>query len=722
MRHYLSFIGFVGLLSFWTTAYSQQTPNTPYDDYAPAFRQLPDGGAELWFTSVLTSKSGRSRQMMVSRCTAKGFEEAKPVDDSKINFADPSRSSANDVLLNGVPSFICGGSYGVFVSNRLVDGRDYGNDIYEMRQSSDGSWQVSRIDAVNSEYWDDTPSLTTDGNILFFSSDRKAPGSKRTDIFYSRKNASGWTPPVALDAINTDASCEEAPYPGPDGYLYYATNSSGHYQIWRAPMGASGIPTERGMPVPFAGVNSDSADATHPTFSPGGHWFLFSSNRGENGKTKDVDIAWVRARAESTTLSVDVFKRMKKHDPRDPSETFDTTEALRGNMVTLRDLTSKEDVFQTTNESGNCVFTLKHTSNPAADLAMHTALLSAKAPGLEIEIVRAGSMRDTFYHSFVSATDTLLYVLDSRSNFQQNLTVWDTSSYYDPGCKQNFPISKVQFFIEGYWGPTTRKYRHYIPNCPSFFTDTECLITEQKCESNNLYNYKYTASKLDACDTCFRYSEFRAHGEDYATAVDGTLDNLKESMRSALDRECIDRARRKHRKVIVTVTGFTDPLNYGHQCKYSGETIDFSSSRIRLYDTSLPPQPDMVGEGHFVTGTPIKIEGLGGNRLLSKLRAYYAACLLDSIWQESVQTYHDLRAADVLSIRAVGRNVNIEERTNPAKRSIAVSIETEVDREDHPGNKPQPGRLAPLWKQCNESGSMSSIPKPGDKRESFNGQ
>src|ERR1035437_2931586 len=106
----------LGLGLFASLSRAQTAPNSPYDDYAPAFRQLSGGGAELWFTSTLAGKSGRSRQMMVSRCTPNGFETPVPLDDANINFVDPARSAINDVSLNGVPSFTCDGSRGVFVS------------------------------------------------------------------------------------------------------------------------------------------------------------------------------------------------------------------------------------------------------------------------------------------------------------------------------------------------------------------------------------------------------------------------------------------------------------------------------------------------------------------------------------------------------------------------------------------------------------------------------
>ena len=703
----------VGLLNVGLAriATAQQGPNSALDDYAPAFRQLPNGGAELWFTSVLGSKSGRSRQMMVSRCTPTGFEVPTPISDPAIKFADRSRSSSSDVMLNGVPAFTCSGTDGVFVSNRLVDGRDYGNDIYEMRLELGGAWRVTRIDAVNSAYWDDTPSLSADGNLLFFASDRNAPGSKRTDIFYARRNGSAWSQPEPLDAINTSDASEEAPYPGPDGYFYYATNAAGHYQIWRAPIGADGIPTERGRPVPFPGVNNDSADVTHPTFSPGGHWLLFNSNHGPGGHMKDQDIYWVRVDDTPFELHVNVQKRFRIDDPENPDNSSEQT-APFSTTVTLRDTASNQILTLTSDKAGNCVFRQALSESPAADLVVRPGFLSAATPG----------------PGFVSATDTFRYMTDVRPDLIHTLYLWDTRSLHDAGCKQTFPILDIPFFIQGYWGPTTKRYRSYIPRCASFFYDASCLECGRDCESNNIYKYEYTAlktndrftfvaSRSDVCRECFRYSEFEQNGEAYADRVDDKLDTLTVSMRSALqDKPCIVRAKQRHQKVTVKVTGYTDGKSVGLQCKYSGTTIDFSQERVRLVDSS--------SEHLFVTGTPMNYPGGNqGNRLLSNLRAYWAACLLDSIWYASVPAYKELRDSNLLVLCAEGKSVNPDAKLPEAvQRAIAVEVSAETEGITKPGETPQPGRLIELWDGCKVHPRAVKAPKSGNAPAPMGGQ
>ena len=190
---------------------------------------------------------------------------------------------------------------------------------------------------------------------------------------------------------------------------------------------------------------------------------LFTTNRADSGRTKDEDIDWVMLNPKPLTLHVNVEERLRLIDSLNPDAPADTTLAL-STPVMFRDSASGVTINGHSDAQGNCTLSLVRDTNPAADVALKTGLLSAQAPSTR----------------FVSATDTLHYTQDARSDFERTLFVWDTSSYYDPSCKQTFPIADVEFFIEGYWGPTTYKYRNFLerdplPSCPSFFTDSMCL-------------------------------------------------------------------------------------------------------------------------------------------------------------------------------------------------------------------------------------------------------
>ncbi|MBL0048405.1 MAG: OmpA family protein [Bacteroidetes bacterium] len=113
---------------------------------------------------------------------------------------------------------------------------------------------------INSKYWDSQPSLSSDGNTLYFVSNR--PGGKgEKDIWSSTLTKEGyWGTPINLgDSINTTES-DMSPYIHPDNQtLYFA--SAGHpgmgkHDIFYARMkkdGSFGKPVNIGYPINTSG-------------------------------------------------------------------------------------------------------------------------------------------------------------------------------------------------------------------------------------------------------------------------------------------------------------------------------------------------------------------------------------------------------------------------------------------------------------------------------------
>lgn len=82
----------------------------------------------------------------------------------------------------------------------------YGScDLY-IAYRVDGQWQKPKNmgEKVNSRYWDSQPSLSADGSILFFSSNRRG-GFGGNDIYYSMRTKEGlWSVPVNVgEVVNT---------------------------------------------------------------------------------------------------------------------------------------------------------------------------------------------------------------------------------------------------------------------------------------------------------------------------------------------------------------------------------------------------------------------------------------------------------------------------------------------------------------------------------------
>ena len=153
--------------------------NTERDDYAITFRSTCDG-VEMWFTNYRQGGNSRSRKIVVAKVDKLGFqapvEAPFPINQHK--------DRGEDIYLDGTPCFnACDPNYGVFTSNRLFNGKRCDNDLYEMRKDGN-DWKVRRLDEVNSDAWDDTPTLSIDGKFLYFASDRPVGWFGRNRFIY----------------------------------------------------------------------------------------------------------------------------------------------------------------------------------------------------------------------------------------------------------------------------------------------------------------------------------------------------------------------------------------------------------------------------------------------------------------------------------------------------------------------------------------------------------
>ena len=128
------------------------------------------------------------------------------------------------------------GNYLYFTSNR--QGGYGGLDIYRAKRDKNGKWSevVNLGPVVNSEYNEETPFLTNNGHILYFSSQGHY-NMGGYDIFYSTKQSNGnWSKPVNIGyPLNTsDDDLFFSPYS--DGfralYSIYNTDGSGLSDIY----------------------------------------------------------------------------------------------------------------------------------------------------------------------------------------------------------------------------------------------------------------------------------------------------------------------------------------------------------------------------------------------------------------------------------------------------------------------------------------------------------
>jgi hypothetical protein len=111
----------------------------------------------------------------------------------------------------------------VFASNRPSNRKAAGYDLFAVDLAAPGA--PAPLDALDTDREEREPAFTSDGRTLFFASNRERGGAD-FDLYRSSRSEDGWTEPVALAGLNTEAS-ERAPAPAFDDFSLYFARDSG---------------------------------------------------------------------------------------------------------------------------------------------------------------------------------------------------------------------------------------------------------------------------------------------------------------------------------------------------------------------------------------------------------------------------------------------------------------------------------------------------------------
>ncbi len=607
--------------------------NTKRQEYGSVLRYTSNG-AEIWYTATNGGDASRSRQLMRARWNASGIETPEPA-DAPLNGPASTRDS---IPLDGSPAFGCDPDYMVFVTNRLVEGKSHGNDLYEARY--DGSaWHVTRLDAVCSNYWDDTPALSWDGSTLYFTSDRRKPNQGLSDIYVSTRTSGGWNEPRRLTGLTSDPDrfAVETPFYARDGFLYYSSNetSEHNFAIRRVHVDSSTkMPDGTPDSVNVLGLNLPFSDAGHPWVSPGGHWLIFSSNRDTAGK-KDFDI-YVTSypnNPKQATLNLSVVERTHAYDS--VNQRWIDVLLSEPSRVFCPPLTSPS----LTNDQGKVTLAIPHpySKSPIDDLPFVSIYL------------RAETVRPT--PNLISSSDRLIVDASSSSDYSYTLYLWDTAVYYSHECNTDFRVRDIPFFVRGYWCPTTLRYGKCL-SCASVFLDSSCIRIEDPkpqlpCKPSDdlrVYQLDYRAPTVEVRQPeglCINHEEWHDSSASYAKRVDSVLNLYIEEMKSVFSKEvwCVERAIERGDTVRIEVIGWTDPGSLLEDCLYTGSNIDLNDNSILLTDMGEKKYIQNGTIHHGVNFLKTSKLGTGGNELLADLRAYYTARLLDSLWSVKIPRY-----------------------------------------------------------------------------------
>ncbi len=253
--------------------------NSAEDEYAPL---LSAAGDELYFTSNRKYGSGSEKidpgvqygeRLYVSAMTGTAMSDPRIV------------NPAGFVPNTGMGAW-GSGSAELFLGSSYNSSGPGGTDIVSSTLAS-GAWTSPLpVPNINSPWWDSQPTISPDGGMLVFVSDRSSDsptpdvhGTRQTDLYFARKNADGsWSQPVMLPApVNSDAN-ELSPRFTCDGYLYFASlrNPARGYDIYRTKLLPDGSwENAEALPEP---INSQYNDC-FPMISCDKCTFLFSSDR-----------------------------------------------------------------------------------------------------------------------------------------------------------------------------------------------------------------------------------------------------------------------------------------------------------------------------------------------------------------------------------------------------------------------------------------------------------
>jgi outer membrane protein OmpA-like peptidoglycan-associated protein/tetratricopeptide (TPR) repeat protein len=169
---------------------------------------------------------------------------------------------------------------------------------------------------VNSERWDSQPSISSDGNTLYFTSARNG-GKGGMDIWKTTKDDKGvWGTPVDLgDSINTTKG-EMAPFIHPDDQtLYFASNGHqgmGDFDIFYSRKDSSG---NWGKPVNIGYPINTYSNDSYLIVNANGDLAYFSSDRegGKGGMDIYTFPLYEKARPKRVTyLKGSVFNKVTK--------------------------------------------------------------------------------------------------------------------------------------------------------------------------------------------------------------------------------------------------------------------------------------------------------------------------------------------------------------------------------------------------------------------------
>ncbi len=184
--------------------------NTELDEYVPSIHRSGD--------YMLFTRGGKKENENVyfTKRKTEGWTKARMLSDE---FNTPF----NEGMATFAPCCNI-----IYFTGCQRDQYNSGCDIYMAQTIEDVVYQATKLEGgLNSPQWDSQPSISCEGKLMFFSSNREG-GYGGADIYVTRQQESGlWSPPSNLGPVVNTPGDEESPFIAPDGNTLYFV-SDGH--------------------------------------------------------------------------------------------------------------------------------------------------------------------------------------------------------------------------------------------------------------------------------------------------------------------------------------------------------------------------------------------------------------------------------------------------------------------------------------------------------------
>lgn len=567
------------------------------DDYAPFV--IRQGNDELlYFTSSrpIDNKNPTNlpAELMVSR---RPFVQKQSGTLGKTALANKGWSKAERVDSNSALSkwsrgtIAIGGNSIVVASERNLSsgfkandkGSSYQFDLYQLSDLK-GSDPKPLTNVNDPNWWDSQPTLSPDGNVLIFVSNRpiqSATSNEATSsdlqqgnlhLWYSRRDSKGnFTYAKPLEKTLTNGN-QRSPHWGANGKLYYASDwdksanktSENGYDIFQSDIYYQQGVFEIGTPTNVNDQSMTSCNTTNVTrintsanesfpfvSSDGKHLYYSSDRRGGYGH---LDIYACPIPAPCIRLVVSMYER----------EVDSLGAVLKPYTLAKRSLQLQPDnrLFSTSD-------TIILESNTAYTIPVMVANDACAIRECDVkEIKLTTPANDTLIQRVIKCT--------LRQSAQKAIVFSDALG--------------TPYFITGYWYPNTKK------NYDDFKSKKERgEITKERTQFVDDSDFDY-AGATSVVDAFFEQNVFRV--------LDSKLDSL---------RNCGDTL-----GLVISVHGYTDPCRV-RQGYYDGDEVEVNSLIIpKGHSMQTSTLQNKAGKT-----IQLKEGGQQGNMVLAMLRAYH---------------------------------------------------------------------------------------------------